>query len=190
MTSVDELGQVKTVNTQTVNPKRRYDVETNIYGQPINDQFYDMSGTFNKENRSKFPPIVNRTEASETTDLFGNTIKTPASTTFNFGNLYNEPFTNFGSIKARWAAMDPAQKKRVYRNILATGTAWTMMPQWLKEDPVAKEIIQEDVNATLEQEDLPQPVQPAVNYDEAYGDPIERDIDEVVSIIDQENTEK
>ena len=190
VTTVDELGQVKTVNTQTVNPKRRYDVETNIYNQPINDQFYDMSGTFNKENRSKFPPIVNRTEASETTDLFGNTIKTPASTTFNFGNLYNEPFTNFGSIKARWAAMDPAQKKKVYRNILATGTAWTMMPQWLKEDPVAKEIIQEDVNATLEQEDLPQPVQPAVNYDEAYGDPIERDIDEVVSIIDQENTEK
>ena len=190
VTTVDELGQVKTVNTQTVNPKKRYDVETNIYGQPINDQFYDMSGTFNKENRNKFPPIVNRTEASETTDLFGNTIKTPASTTFNFGNLYNEPFTNFGSIKARWAAMDPVQKKKVYRNILATGTAWTMMPQWLKEDPVAKEIIQEDVNATLEQEDLPQPVQPAVNYDEAYGDPIERDINEVVSIIDQENTEK
>ena len=33
VTTIDDLGQAKTVDTQTVDPKKRFDVESNIYGQ-------------------------------------------------------------------------------------------------------------------------------------------------------------
>ena len=39
-TKIDEFGRANTINTQTVVPKKRYDVETNVYGQPIENQFY------------------------------------------------------------------------------------------------------------------------------------------------------
>ena len=39
VTSIDDLGQTRTINTQTVDPKKRFDVETNIYGQPIDENF-------------------------------------------------------------------------------------------------------------------------------------------------------
>jgi len=194
ITYVDEFGETRTLNTQEITPKKRYDVETNIYGQPIDNQFYDMSGTFNKQNRSNMPPIINRTEPSETIDLFGNTTTTPGSTTINWGNLYNAPFTNFGTIKQRWAKLDSTTKKNIIRNVLATGTAYTMLPDWMKGTPEAREIQQEDISVTLEEQGLPTP---ALSYEEATtwgpeGDPsiIMAGAEEFVEIADEENKNK
>ena len=113
LTYVDDLGETKTLNTQTITPNKRYDVETNIYGQAIDDNFYKY-----QKPKNVPPPIINRTEATETVDLFGNTIKQPATTTINWKNLYNQPFTNFGTIRQRWSSMPKDQRKRLYETYL------------------------------------------------------------------------
>ena len=139
VTSIDDLGQTKTINTQTVDPKKRFDVETNIYGQPIDDTFYNI-GPKLKTEKSKISPLIETTPPRTETDLFGNTTTVGGSTKVNWGNLYNAPFTNFGTIKQRWSNMPKDQRKKVVRNVLATGTAWTMLPDWMKSTPAAQEV--------------------------------------------------
>jgi hypothetical protein len=193
LTYVDELGETKTLDTQEITPKKRYDVETNIYGQAIDDNFYKY-----QKPKNVPPPIVNRTEATETVDMFGNTIKQPATTTINWKNLYNQPFTNFGTIKQRWSSMPKDQRKKIVRNVLATGTAYAMLPDWIKDTAAAQEVkketAQKEITPTLEEQGLPTP---ALSYEEATtfgpdGDPsvIMAGMEEYVEISDEEINQK
>ena len=195
ITYVDEFGETKTLNTQEVLPK---DVnnQQNIYGQDLNDSFYNMDSTMeNMRNKNKNnPPIFERTEDITETDLFGNTKTTPGNTKFNIGNIYNAPFTNFGTLKERWRTMDPATKKKAVKNIIATGTIYSMFPDWLKDDPVAKEIEIESVSETFEEQGLPTP---ALSYEEATtwgpeGDPsvTMAGMEEFVAMSDEEIANK
>ena len=188
-TQVDEFGQANTINTQTVTPKKRYDVETNVYGQPIDNQFYQYN-----QPKVKPSPIFETTPGRTETDMFGATTTTGGGTKVNWGNLYNAPFTNFGTIKQRWGMMSPEQKKSTIRNVIATGTIWTMLPDWMKDDPVAKEIEQSDVSETLEELGLPKP---AMSYEEATawgpeGDPsiIMAGAEEYAKLADEEIEKK
>ena len=193
ITYVDDLGETKTLNTQTITPNKRYDVETNIYGQAIDDNFYKY-----QKPKNVPPPIINRTEATETVDLFGNTIKQPATTTINWKNLYNQPFTNFGTIRQRWSSMPKDQRKKIIRNVLATGTAYTMLPDWMKDTAAAQEVKKEtdqkEITSTLEEQGLPTP---ALSYEEATtfgpeGDPsvTMAGMEEYAEISDKEINEK
>ena len=172
VTSIDDLGQTRTINTQTVDPKKRFDVETNIYGQPIDENFYRY-----QQPKIKPPPLTETTSPRTETDLFGNTINVGGETKFNLKNLYNAPFTNFGTIKQRWSNMPKDQRKKVVRNVLATGTTYTMLPSWIKDTPAAQEVKKEtdqkEITTTLEEQGLPAP---ALSYEEATsfgpeGDP-------------------
>ena len=112
ITYVDEFGETKTLDTQEITPKKRYDVETNIYGQPIDENFYRY-----QQPKIKPPPIIETTPKRTETDLFGNTINVGGETKFNFKNFYNQPFTNFGTIKERWSSMPKDQRKKIIRNV-------------------------------------------------------------------------
>jgi hypothetical protein len=193
VTSIDDLGQTRTINTQTVDPKKRFDVETNIYGQPIDESFYKY-----QEPKIKPPPIIETTPSRTETDLFGNTRTVGGETKINWKNLYNQPFTNFGTIKQRWSNMPKDQRKKVVRNVLATGTTYTMLPDWMKDTPAAqevkKEIDQKEVTPTLEEQGLPTP---ALSYEEATtfgpeGDPsiIMAGMEEYAEISDKEIEQK
>ena len=186
---VDDFGRTKNIDTQTVTPKKRYDVETNVYGQPIENQFYGYD-----RPKETLPPVFETTPSKTTTNLFGETVTTGGETKINFGNIYNAPFTNFGTIKKRWGMMSPEQKKSTIKNVIATGTIWTMLPDWMKDDPVAKEMEQSDVNETLEKLDLPKP---AMSYEEATtwgpeGDPsiIMAGAEEYAKLADEEIVQK
>ena len=197
VTYVDELGDAKTINTQEITPKKRYDVESNIYGQPIDDTFYDIGGTL-KSQKKKIPPLTETTPGRTETDLFGNTINVGGGTKVNWGNLYNAPFTNFGTIKERWKTLPKAERKKIVRNVLATGTVWTMLPDWMKNTPAAAEVKQEitteEIIPTLEEQGLPTP---ALSYEEATtfgpeGDPsvVMAGMEEYADISDKEINQK
>ena len=197
VTYVDELGDAKTINTQEITPKKRYDVESNIYGQPIDDTFYDIGGTL-KSSKKKIPPLTETTPGRTETDLFGNTINVGGGTKVNWGNLYNAPFTNFGTIKERWKTLPKAERKKIVRNVLATGTVWTMLPDWMKNTPAAAEVKQEitteEIIPTLEEQGLPTP---ALSYEEATtfgpeGDPsvVMAGMEEYADISDKEINQK
>ena len=197
VTTIDDLGDTKTINTQTIDPKKRFDVDTNIYGQPIDDTFYDLGGTL-KSQKKKIPPLTETTPQRTETDLFGRTTTVGGEPKINWGNLYNAPFTNFGTIKARWNKMPKEQRKKVIRNVLATGTMWTMIPAWMKDTPagaeVLKETTQEEIIPTLEEQGLPTP---ALSYEEATtfgpeGDPsvVMAGMEEYAEISDKEINQK
>ena len=192
---VDDLGESQVLNTQEVIP---YDVnkKQNIYGQDLENSFYNMDSAMDEMRKKKRPPVIETTPETSSTDLFGNTTTTAADVEFNLGNLYNAPFTNFGTLRERWATMDPATKKKAMRNIIATGTIYTMMPDWLKDDPVANEVIMEqesaNVNTTLEEQGLPVP---AMSYKDAIVDPSNdyqtgEQVEEFVTLSDQEISDK
>ena len=195
ITYVDEFGENRTLNTQEVIPK---DVnnQQNIYGQDLDDSFYNMDSQMKDMRNKNRPPIFEQTEEVTQTDLFGNTTTTGGGTKFNAANIYNAPFTNFGTLKERWRTMDPTTKKKAIKNIIATGTIYSMFPDWLKDDPVAKEVEVESVSETFEEQGLPTP---ALSYEEATtfgpdGDPqeITKQMEEFVSMSDEEilNKEK
>jgi hypothetical protein len=197
VTTIDELGDPKTINTQEITPKKRYDVESNIYGQPIDDTFYDIGGTL-KSQKKKIPPLTETTPGRTETDLFGNTTTVGGSTKVNWGNLYNAPFTNFGTIKQRWKDLPKTERKKIVRNVLATGTVWTMLPSWMKDTPAAQEVkqetTQEEIIPTLEEQGLPTP---ALSYEEATtwgpeGDPsvVMAGMEEYAEISDEEINQK
>ena len=185
---VDDLGESQVLNTQEVIP---YDVnkKQNIYGQDLEDSFYNMESAMDEMRKKKRPPIIETTPERSSTDLFGGTTTTGGNTKFNLGNLYNAPFTNFGTLRERWATMDPATKKKAYKNIIATGTLYTMMPDWLKDDPVAKEVEQESVSTTLEEQGLPVP---AMSYEDAVdnGEQVRKQVEEFVMMSDKEISDK
>jgi hypothetical protein len=193
ITYVDEFGETKTLDTQEITPKKRYDVETNIYGQPIDENFYK----YQKPN-IKPPPIIETTPKRTETDLFGNTINVGGETKFNFKNFYNQPFTNFGTIKERWSSMPKDQRKKIIRNVLATGTLYTALPSWITDTTAAQEVKQEttqkEITPTLEEQGLPTP---ALSYEEATtfgpeGDPsiIMAGMEEYADISDKEIEQK
>ena len=125
VTSVDDLGQAKTINTQTVNPKNRF-----LYGQDIDSSFY-ANPAWRSEGK-KPPPIFETTPQRTEIDLYGNTTTIGGDTKINWGNIYNAPFTNFGSIKKRWGMMKPEQKKAIIKNVMLGTTAYAIAPDWLK----------------------------------------------------------
>jgi hypothetical protein len=189
VTDIDKFGRTRNIDTQTITPKKRYDVESNIYGQNIENQFYGYN-----RPKEKLPPIFEQTPSRTETDMFGGTTTVGGQTKVNWGNLYNQPFTNFGSIKQRWGMMSPEQKKSTIRNVIATGTIWTMLPSWMKDDPAAKEMERSDVDKTLEELDLPKP---AMSYEEATtwgpeGDPsiIMAGAEEYAKLADEEIKQK
>jgi hypothetical protein len=197
VTTIDDLGETKTINTQEITPKKRYDVESNIYGQPIDDTFYDIGGTL-KSEKKKIPPLTETTPGRTETDLFGNTTTVGGETKVNWGNLYNAPFTNFGTIKQRWKDLPKTERKKIVRNVLATGTVWTMLPSWMKDTPAAQEVkqetTQEEIIPTLEEQGLPTP---ALSYEEATtwgpeGDPsvVMAGMEEYAEISDEEINQK
>ena len=185
---VDDLGESQVLNTQEVIP---YDVnkKQNIYGQDLENSFYNMDSAMDEMRKKKRPPIIETTPETSSTDLFGGTTTTGGNTKFNLGNLYNAPFTNFGTLRERWATMDPVTKKKAYKNIIATGTLYTMMPDWLKDDPVAKEVEQESVSTTLEEQGLPVP---AMSYEDAVdnGEQVRKQVEEFVMMSDEEISAK
>ena len=193
VTTIDEFGQAKTINTQTVTPKGDVNVESNIYGQPIDDSFYKY-----QKPKIKPSPIIETTPQRTETDLFGNTINVGGETKINWGNLYNAPFTNFGTIKQRWKNLPKAERKKIVKNILATGTVWAMLPDWMKSTPAAAEVkqetTQEEIIPTLEEQGLPTP---ALSYEEATtfgpeGDPsvVMAGMEEYAEISDKEINQK
>ena len=193
ITYVDEFGETKTLDTQEITPKKRYDVETNIYGQPIDENFYRY-----QQPKIKPPPIIETTPKRTETDLFGNTINVGGETKFNFKNFYNQPFTNFGTIKERWSSMPKDQRKKIIRNVLATGTLYTALPSWITDTTAAQEVKQEttqkEITPTLEEQGLPTP---ALSYEEATtfgpeGDPsiIMAGMEEYADISDKEIEQK
>jgi hypothetical protein len=197
VTYVDDLGETKTINTQEITPKKRYDVESNIYNQPIDDTFYDI-GSRLKTEKKKIPPLTETTPGRTETDLFGNTTTVGGSTKVNWGNLYNAPFTNFGTIKKRWSSMPKDQRKKIVRNVLATGTIYTALPDWITSTPAAqevkREITNEEITPALEEQGLPTP---ALSYEEATtfgpeGDPsiIMAGMEEYADISDKEIEQK
>tara|TARA_R100000541_G_scaffold20935_2_gene30726 strand:- start:2893 stop:5412 length:2520 start_codon:yes stop_codon:yes gene_type:complete len=189
---VDDLGENQVLNTQEVIP-RDVNNQQNIFGQNLDDSFYNIDSQMKDMRNKNRPPIFEQTEEVTQTDLFGNTTTTGGGTKFNAANIYNAPFTNFGTLKERWATMDPATKKKAMRNIIATGTIYTMMPDWLKDDPVANEVIMEqesaNVNTTLEEQGLPVP---AMSYEDAVdnGEQVRKQVEEFVMMSDQEISDK
>ena len=192
---VDDLGENQVLNTQEVIP-RDVNNQQNIFGQNLDDSFYNIDSQMKDMRNKNRPPVFEQTEEVTQTDLFGNTTTTGGGTKFNAANIYNAPFTNFGTLKERWATMDPATKKKAMRNIIATGTIYTMMPDWLKDDPVANEVIMEqesaNVNTTLEEQGLPVP---AMSYEDAIVDPSNdyqtgEQVEEFVTLSDQEISDK
>ena len=185
---VDDLGESQVLNTQEVIP---YDVnnQQNIFGQDLKDSYYNIDSAMDEMRKKKRPPVFETTPETSSTDLFGNTTTTGGDTKFNLGNLYNAPFTNFGTLRERWATMDPVTKKKAYKNIIATGTLYTMMPDWLKNDPTAKEVEQESINTDLEDQGLPVP---AMSYEDAVdnGEQVRRQVEEFVMISDEEISAK
>mgnify|MGYP003134035428 CR=1 FL=1 len=189
---VDDLGENQVLNTQEVIP-RDVNNQQNIFGQNLDDSFYNIDSQMKDMRNKNRPPIFEQTEEVTQTDLFGNTTTTGGGTKFNAANIYNAPFTNFGTLKERWATMDPATKKKAMRNIIATGTIYTMMPDWLKDDPVANEVIMEqesaNVNTTLEEQGLPVP---EMSYEDAVdnGEQVRKQVEEFVMMSDQEISDK
>jgi len=189
---VDDLGENQVLNTQEVIP-RDVNNQQNIFGQNLDDSFYNIDSQMKDMRNKKRPPVIEQTEEVTQTDLFGNTTTTGGGTKFNAANIYNAPFTNFGTLRERWATMDPATKKKAMRNIIATGTIYTMMPDWLKDDPVANEVIMEqesaNVNTTLEEQGLPVP---AMSYEDAVdnGEQVRKQVEEFVTLSDQEISDK
>ena len=189
---VDDLGENQVLNTQEVIP-RDVNNQQNIFGQNLDDSFYNIDSQMKDMRNKKRPPVIETTPETSSTDLFGNTTTTAADVEFNLGNLYNAPFTNFGTLRERWATMDPATKKKAMRNIIATGTIYTMMPDWLKDDPVANEVIMEqesaNVNTTLEEQGLPVP---AMSYEDAVdnGEQVRKQVEEFVMMSDEEISAK
>ena len=191
---VDDLGESQVLNTQEVIPIRDVNKKQNIYGQDLDsDSFYDLNSAMEEMRKKKRPPVFERTPETSSTDLFGNTTTTGGDTKFNLGNLYNAPFTNFGTLRERWKTMDPAAKKKAYKNMIATGTLYTMMPDWLKNDPTAKEVEQEqesvNVNTALEDQGLPVP---AMSYEDAIdnGEQVRKQVEEFVMMSDEEISAK
>ena len=189
---VDDLGESQVLNTQEVIP-RDVNNQQNIFGQNLDDSFYNIDSQMKDMRNKNRPPVFEQTEEVTQTDLFGNTTTTGGGTKFNAANIYNAPFTNFGTLRERWATMDPATKKKAMRNIIATGTIYTMMPDWLKDDPVANEVIMEqesaNVNTTLEEQGLPVP---AMSYEDAVdnGEQVRKQVEEFVTLSDQEISDK
>ena len=191
---VDDLGESQVLNTQEVIPIRDVNKKQNIYGQDLDsDSFYDLNSAMEEMRKKKRPPVFETTPETSSTDLFGNTTTTGGDTKFNLGNLYNAPFTNFGTLRERWKTMDPAAKKKAYKNMIATGTLYTMMPDWLKNDPTAKEVEQEqesvNVNTALEDQGLPVP---AMSYEDAIdnGEQVRKQVEEFVMMSDEEISAK
>ena len=183
---VDDLGESQVLNTQEVIP-RDVNNKQNIFGQDLEDSFYNMESAMDEIRKKKSPPVIETTPETTSTDLFGNTTTTGGNTKFNLGNLYNAPFTNFGTLRERWATMDPAAKKKAYKNIVATGTL--LYPEWLRNDPVVKEVEQENVSTTLEDQGLPVP---AMSYEDAVdnGEQVRRQVEEFVTLSDEEISAK
>ena len=183
---VDDLGESQVLNTQEVIP-RDVNNKQNIFGQDLEDSFYNMESAMDEMRKKKRPPVIETTPETSSTDLFGNTTTTGGNTKFNLGNLYNAPFTNFGTLRERWATMDPAAKKKAYKNIVATGTL--LYPEWLRNDPVVKEVEQENVSTTLEDQGLPVP---AMSYEDAVdnGEQVRRQVEEFVTLSDEEISAK
>ena len=183
---VDDLGESQVLNTQEVIP-RDVNNQQNIFGQDLDDSFYNINSQMKDMRNKNRPPVIETTPETTSTDLFGNTTTTGGNTKFNLGNLYNAPFTNFGTLRERWATMDPAAKKKAYKNIVATGTL--LYPEWLRNDPVVKEVEQENVSTTLEDQGLPVP---AMSYEDAVdnGEQVRRQVEEFVTLSDEEISAK
>jgi len=188
---IDDLGQVKTIGTQTVTPKKRYDINANIWGQDMDTMFYSnpLKGAGTTE---KFPPIFEKIPGRTETDLFGGTTTVGESTKVNLGNIFagGSPI-NFRHLKLRWNNMSPERRKMIVRNLWGQPTAWAIVPSWLKLSPEAQAIQQEDVGETLEELGLPTP---AISMEEVRGGRMEEFADlsmkEFVDIADADIKKK
>jgi hypothetical protein len=195
VSTIDELGDTKTINTQTITPKKRFDINANIWGQDMDNMFYSQP---KKGPGTKPLPITETTPGRTETDLFGNTINVGGETKINWGNLYNAPFTNFGTIKQRWKNLSPERRKMIIRNLWGQPTVWAIVPAWMKETPEAQAVTTEetkqDIISTLEEQGLPTP---ALSYEEATtfgpeGDPsvVMAGMEEYADISDKEINQK
>lgn len=194
VTEIDRFDRAKTIGTQTVTPKKRYDINANIWGQDMDAMFYSRSQR-TPGTTEKFPPIFETTPSRTETDLFGGTTTVGGGTKMNLGNIFaGESPINFGSLKQRWNNMSPERRKMIVRNLWGQPTAWAIVPSWMKQTPEAQAIQQEEVGETLEELGLPKP---AMSYEEATtwgpeGDPsvIMAGMEEFVDIADTDIKEK
>ena len=183
------LDTSSTIKTTPIEIKKRYDIDANIFGQDVDAAYYanpDWRGPGKKPNAPIFETTPQRTEI----DLYGNTTTIGGDTKINWGNIYNAPFTNFGSIKKRWGMMKPEQKKAIVKNFMLGTTAYTMAPDWLKGTPEWREVQAEEIDQTLEDQGLPKP---ALSYEEAIiGTPSigEREMEEFAQLSDEEINNK
>ena len=187
-------GDATEIPTQTIVPKKRYDIDANVWGQDMDEYFYNMGPWLKKQKKinemKKTPPFIEKTPEKTTTNLFGETIVQPGTTKINWPE-WNNPF---GEFRKNWRIMPKDQKKKYIRNIMATTTGYALLPDWMKEGEAYAEVIQEnekkDVIETLEEEGLPTP---ALSYKEAViGAPSigEREAEEYVKLADEEINQK
>jgi hypothetical protein len=114
------------------------------------------------------------------TDLYGNTTTVGGDTKINWGNIYNAPLTNFGSIKKRWGMMKPEQKSAIVKNVMFGTTAYAIAPDWLKGTPEWREAQAEEIIPTLEEQGLPTP---AMSMEEVRGGRMEEFADLSMDVV-------
>tara|TARA_R100001244_G_scaffold93582_1_gene70401 strand:- start:886 stop:3432 length:2547 start_codon:yes stop_codon:yes gene_type:complete len=188
--TIDTSANIKTT---PIDVRKRYDINENIYGQDV-DAYHYGSPNWRGEGKKPDAPIFETTPQRVETDLYGNTTTIGGNTKINWGNIYNAPFTNFGSIKKRWGMMNADQKKAIVKNFIVGTTAGTLAPDWLKGTPEWKEANAEQIDQTLEDQGLPKP---ALSYEEAtawgpQGDPSQlmAGMEEFAQISDEEINKK
>ena len=187
------LDTSSTIKTTPIDVRKRYDINPNIYGQDV-DAYHYANPDWRAPGKKPNAPIFETTPQRVETDLYGNTTTIGGDTKINWGNLYNAPFTNFGSIKKRWGMMNPDQKKAIIRNFTVGTTAYMLAPDWIKGTPEWREVQAEQIDESLEEQGLPKP---ALSYEEATtwgpeGDPgiIMAGMEEFAQISDEEINKK
>ena len=129
------IDQTTNIKTTPIDVRKRYDINPNIFGQDIDANFYNTNPDWRSPGKKPNAPIFETTPQRVETDLYGNTKTIGGDTKINWGNLYNAPVTNFGSIKKRWGMMDDDQKKAIIRNFTVGTTGYMLAPDWLKGTP-------------------------------------------------------
>ena len=187
------LDKTTNIKTTPIDVRKRYDINPNIYGQDV-DAYHYSNPDWNAPGKKPNAPVFETNPQHVETDLYGNTTTVGGETKINWGNIYNAPFTNFGSIKKRWGMMKPEQKKAIIKNVMLGTTAYTLAPDWLKGTPEWKEVQAGEIDQTLEDQGLPKP---ALSYTEATtwgpeGDPsvVMAGMEEFAQISDEEIQQK
>jgi hypothetical protein len=187
------LDKTTNIKTTPIDVRKRYDINPNIWGQDV-DAYHYANPEWTSPGKKPNAPVFETSPQRVETDLYGNTTTVGGETKINWGNIYNAPLTNFGSIKKRWGMMKPEQKKAIIKNVMFGTTAYAIAPDWLKGTPEWSEVQAGEIDQTLEDQGLPKP---ALSYTEATawgpeGDPsvVMAGMEEFAQISDEEIQQK